>query len=579
MLFILSRGRFVIRFFTFALCLIFAACLISLTNSSTAFAQTKTKSPDTKKLTAKKLFATDRITNIDIELPKADWDEIRVQGRVFSEALSKELTEKPYTYAKGNISIDGVLIENVGIRKKGFLGSLNSERPSLKIKFSEYEKQSPVKGLDRLTLNNNNQDAGRICQYLAFKLFRDSGTHASRCGFAKVTVNGKYLGIYSNVEAIKSDFLEHSFGETKGAVYEGTVTDFYPEYVEKFEPKNKAAKKAEHIKKVTDVLESAKIDLEKLDEVVDVDSFIKFWAMESLIGFWDGYCSNQNNYYVYRDGETEKFHFIPWGADSAFTETNPLPPHRIRPRSVHGKATLPNKLYRNEKVKAKYKTTLMSFLDEHWNEEELLAEVDRLEALLKDHVLEKNEGFTRTLKRFRRFINARRRAIAREFRNGNPKLPQKDQRPVYFSQIGNVKATFSTTWTGKDPGKPEENESLSLSLTVNGKEIVLENAYIFAKVDDFIPENAAIVIKGKSKSSGKEITIAASLPKTEFLTPSEAPKKAGGVLLKPGAFGMLNPKMKMMFGTIELEDASTKKGEPVRGKLNMSVGEFKGMGG
>ena len=575
MLFILSRGRFVIRFFTFALCLIFAACLISLTNSSTAFAQTKTKSPDTKKLTAKKLFATDRITNIDIELPKADWDEIRVQGRVFSEALSKELTEKPYTYAKGNITIDGVLIENVGIRKKGFLGSLNSERPSLKVKFSEYEKQSPVKGLDRLTLNNNNQDAGRICQYLAFKLFRDSGTHASRCGFAKVTVNGKYLGIYSNVEAIKSNFLEHSFGETKGAVYEGTVTDFYPEYVEKFEPKNKAAKKAEHIKKVTDILESAKIDLEKLDEVVDVDSFIKFWAMESLIGFWDGYCSNQNNYYIYRDSKTKKFHFMPWGPDSAFTDSSPIPPYFIRPRSVHAKAILPNKLYRNDKVKADYKATMMSFLEMHWNEEKLIAEVDRLEELLKPHVLPDNEKqFKRSLIGYRSFIKGRRKDIVGEFKSGPPKLLATSKPPIYFAAIGEIEATFKATYYDKAPHNPQDVGEVNLDLKVNGKELVLKDIGVYAQEDDRDPNNATILITGTSTKTGKKIIIAAGVPKTSF-QPSKVPVTTGGAMIQPGMLGMIGMKMKMMFGNVQLDEASLKAGDKVEGKILMTIGDFR----
>ena len=38
-------------------------------------------------------------------------------------------------YVEGDVTIDGHKIEEVGNKKKGFLGSLNDERPSLKIKF------------------------------------------------------------------------------------------------------------------------------------------------------------------------------------------------------------------------------------------------------------------------------------------------------------------------------------------------------------------------------------------------------------------------------------------------------------
>ena len=51
-------------------------------------------------------------------------------------------------------------------------------------------------------------------------------TRSPRCNFAKVTVNGKYLGIYSNVESVKSPFLERAFGDSSGGLFEGTVVDW-----------------------------------------------------------------------------------------------------------------------------------------------------------------------------------------------------------------------------------------------------------------------------------------------------------------------------------------------------------------
>ena len=551
--------------------LLFAICFVP----TAARAQVKAKpADDNEKLTAKKLFASDRIANIEIQLAESDWDELRSQSRTFSEALSKELSKKPYTYVKGNISIDGVLIENVGIRKKGFIGSLSSDRPSLKVKFTEYEKQSPIKGLDRLTLNNNKQDAGRICQYLAYKLFRDSGTHAPRCGFAKVTVNGKYLGIYSNVEAIKTDFLKHSFEEKDGAVFEGTVTDFFPEYTEKFEPKNKAAK-TKYIAAVSKLLEASQVDVEELNEVVDVDSFLKFWAMESLIGFWDGYCSNQNNFYIYRDSKFKKFHFIPWGTDSAFTDSSPIPPYFIRPRSVHAKSILPNKLYRNEKIKSDYEATLMAFLDEHWNEEKLIAEVDRVEALLKPHVMEGNEKkFRRTIHGYRSFIKGRREDVVSEFKSGPPKLLAEAKHPIYFATVGEVKATFKATYRDKDPAKPQEVGEVSVSLKINGKDVELKDVGVYAKEDDRDPNNATVLITGTSKNTGKVIVIGVGVPKTEFHS-SDVPTSSGGVLIQPGSFGMFGMKMKMMFGNMQLKEASLEDGDKVEGSLEMTIGDFK----
>ena len=79
-------------------------------------------------LSADKLFESDRVVQMDIELPETEWDKIRLQSRSFGNALGKLPAESPFTYVKANIKIDGKLIKDVGIRKKGFLGSLDTRK-------------------------------------------------------------------------------------------------------------------------------------------------------------------------------------------------------------------------------------------------------------------------------------------------------------------------------------------------------------------------------------------------------------------------------------------------------------------
>ncbi len=88
------------------------------------------------KTTKLDLFSTDKVLMVEITVAMADWDKIRNQKRNFFTALSAnrrkaEAVESPYTYVNASVKIGGVEFPQVGIRKKGFLGSLNSERPSL----------------------------------------------------------------------------------------------------------------------------------------------------------------------------------------------------------------------------------------------------------------------------------------------------------------------------------------------------------------------------------------------------------------------------------------------------------------
>jgi hypothetical protein len=293
-----------------------------------------------------------------------------------------------------------------------------------------------------------------------------------------------------------------------------------------------------------------------------------------LLGFWDGYCSNQNNYYLYQNANNGKFYFIPWGTDSAFTNTSPIPPYQIRPRSVHAKAILPNRLYRKDETQKSYVATLMSFLDEHWQEEKMLAEFDRLEQLLKPHLLEDNREFDRVLSGYRRFIKNRRDQIMAEFKNGPPKLKSKEHTPVYFETNGTVEITFSTQWFDRDPKKVPGTGEVSVVLIVDGNEVELKDLGVYAKNDDRDKNNASIIVIGTRVSNGRTIIIGTGMQKNEF-KPSASQANVGGILIQPGLFGMIGAKTRMMFGTVRLEKASMNKGDPVKGTMSLSVVEMK----
>ena len=99
---------------------------------------------------------------------------------------------------------------------------------------------------------------------------------------------------------------------------------------------------------------------------MDVDNFLRFWAVESMLGFWDGYTANQNNYYLYFDPEKERGYFIPWGADSLFTDRSPFGGgfgNRGGATAVNGQSILANRLYRAEGIPERYRDTMKELLE------------------------------------------------------------------------------------------------------------------------------------------------------------------------------------------------------------------------
>ena len=338
------------------------------------------------------LFPHDQVLDVQITIDSKDWDSIRYQSRNFFEALNESRQhapiDHPYTYVEASVLIDGVEFPQVGIRKKGFIGSQNSTRPSIKVKLNHVDKEGQIDGLTNLTFNNNQQDVSLISQFMGYGLFNAAGIPAPRCAYANVTVNGQDLGIYAHVERIHRPFLKREFGNDDGVLYEGTVVDFYPGWLGSFEHKlgsDEVGRKK--IQKLIDVLNNPNDNIESLiGELVDLESFYVFWAMEGLLGFWDGYSGNRNNFFIYLNPKTDKFHFIPWGADSMFERYSPIRDDRRDPVSVKTQGLISNRLYQLKSGRQRYQNALEEIMAQNWSSTALLAETKRIQALVKPYL-------------------------------------------------------------------------------------------------------------------------------------------------------------------------------------------------
>lgn len=428
-----------------------------------------------QELTLDDVFPTDRVLDVQITLADEDWNKIRHQSRNFFEALNESRKtapiDGPYTYVDGSVTIDGVTFPNVGVRKKGFLGSQSTTRPSLKIKLNHTDKNGGIEGLTNLTLNNNQQDASLVNQFVGYALFNAIGSPAPRCAYAKVTVNGVTLGIYSHVETVRRSMLKRAFGNNKGTLYEGPYVDFYEGWLGSFEKKTGSDKKGR--KKIKQLIEVLKGDGENIEqeigELVDLDSFYTFWAMEGLLGFWDGYSGNNNNFFIYLNPATDKFHFVPWGADSLFVKFSKLKYNPRAPISVKTQGLIAYKLYQLKSGRERYAEALNDILNKQWNEAELLAELDRIEAMVTPHLVpqskqsfggeEKKRGggetFAYALEGVRVFIRQRRADISKEIANGMPEWKAVPNEPLVMGSDSMFKLKTDSIWSAAQTGDHE----------------------------------------------------------------------------------------------------------------------------
>jgi spore coat protein H len=297
-----------------------------------------------------------------------------------------------YTWFEADLVADGELLESVGVRKKGFVGSALEGarwRPSLKIKTDKWVEDQTLDETERVTLNNNLTDATRMHTCLSYSVFDDAGYPAPRCNLANVMVNGQPLGAYSHVEALKRRFLERAFGDDSGHLYEGIIADFTPDHLAgtpeslgHWEAKTDDTDPGgEPLWAVTEALQAPDDELEAaLGAVVNLDRFFTFWALETLLAHTDGYTAGTNNFYVYFDpSDGGRATLIPWGTDDTMSTggafDDPAWLHRLFLLSE-----LSRRLSRHPVLAPRYTAELERILDEVWDEDTLHRRIERMAA-------------------------------------------------------------------------------------------------------------------------------------------------------------------------------------------------------
>ena len=326
------------------------------------------------------LYDPERILKIDLTMDPGEFARLQGEARTLASTDRECVPDFEYTEFSASVAIDGDQMDDVIVRKKGYMGSLSPSVPSLKLDFDDLWPGRTYQNMSRMTLNNNRQDPSNARQCLAYDQFRQVGIAAPGCNYARVTVNGQDLGVFTNVEPIKKPFLARAFGDDDGNHYEAQTADFGTWLSDRFEKKtNEKENDRTDLQAVTDALALPDDQMMNvLPQLVDVDEFIRFWAVETLLGAWDSATGNANNFHIYRNPGDGLFHFIPWGADTAFRGAHPLKPLT---GVLYRNFSLADRLFSMPEYRARYLAELESLLANQWNEAELLAELERIRQL------------------------------------------------------------------------------------------------------------------------------------------------------------------------------------------------------
>jgi hypothetical protein len=231
-------------------------------------------------------------------------------------------------YYPAEINIENRLIDTiitpVGVRIRGNT-SRGHVKKSYKIDFKEYGGEQFLK-LKKLNLKPNTNDPALVREALTWMMYRKMNVPAARVGFVELYMNDEYRGVYLNVENIDDEFVDRRFGNESGNLYKcswgATLAPDSKVYNDRiYELKtNETINDRSDLENLITAIAAVENDGDTalIERCLDVDSYLRQLAVESMTGHWDGYSFNTNNYYLYNIGGAGRFVFIPYDLDNTW---------------------------------------------------------------------------------------------------------------------------------------------------------------------------------------------------------------------------------------------------------------------
>jgi len=279
-------------------------------------------------------FGLERIWDIHLTVAPEVWDALYPQEGVRMGLSQRGLFE----YGKADVRIGGHDVANIGVRFKGnstYWSTGGTLKRSFKLDFNRFESGQEFLGLTKLNLQNNATDTTQLREAVSYQAYRDAGIPAARTCFAQVflTVPGRleaeYLGLYTVVEQVDQRFLARNFGSRKGflAKPEGPLLpDHGPvwndAYAEALIPKSpvedaQVAPLIElaqllHAKPTDGAPDATDAFANRLPELLDVDGFLRYVAVSTILVNLDTPLTIPHNYYLAVPADSGRVVFVPW---------------------------------------------------------------------------------------------------------------------------------------------------------------------------------------------------------------------------------------------------------------------------
>ena len=306
--------------------------------SSTAQTMVTVKHPSSSSVDYWTVFDDSQVRKVELQITQANWNAM------WEQPESK-------TRVEADVILFGDLVESVAVSMKGN-GSLggSGEKKSWKIDTDYFIAEQEYKNLKQFLFHNNFMDASMLREKMGYEMSTFAGVPAGHTAYVEFWIDieddenpSEYWGVYTMVERPDSKYVRNRFGDDNGignlykadAWFEQGAADlaYYGDDIEDY-PKprgdvayglrtNKDEADYSDIIQLCYVIDGVQYESESaftqaLEQVLNVDGYLRYTAVLMTHQNLDTYQYTGNNYFIYNDLTTGKFEFVAWDLNSAW---------------------------------------------------------------------------------------------------------------------------------------------------------------------------------------------------------------------------------------------------------------------
>lgn len=322
------------------------------------------------------------------------------------------------------LEFEGVRYPGVGIRYKGNTSYfLSGAKKSLNLEIDFTDPDQHLEGYRTLNLNNAFSDSTLMREPLYFNALRQYAA-GPRAGFAQLTINDEDWGVYVLAQQTDGELIREFFGSNRGDRWKAPsggggggggggpggggggfasgqralmyLGDDAARYQALYELKKAGSTNAwAHLIHAADLLNNAPAEgfRDRVEEVLAVDRWLWFLAVENVYTDDDSYWNKGADYGIYHEPESGRLHPLQHDGNESFGTSRA----QLNPLQGVGNPNRPvlSRLLAVPELRQRYLAHLRTVLDESFRVEAIAPLVERHRALIEDALArDTRRGFT-----------------------------------------------------------------------------------------------------------------------------------------------------------------------------------------